>query len=176
MSWVGSAPPCGGQVPTWGHGPCTNPWWRRALLVASLEQELPLYHPPVTDMLVWHVGTRPHVAHRQSLRWADSLGRLSSLNFGSAVSVCPWPFGSDRTTTLPCDGASCTCRDRGLLAGWLAGTSLAIALFLPHSPMRKLLPLAGNEEVLQDGHWVGLLLAVIVLTSTLAACLAPPVT
>ena len=42
--------------------------------------------------------------------------------------------------------------------------------------MRRLLPLAGNEEVLQDGHLVGLLLVVIVLTSTLAAYLAPPVT
>ena len=36
------------------------------MLIASLEQELPLYHPSVTGML-WHVGTRPHVAHRQSL-------------------------------------------------------------------------------------------------------------
>ena len=26
--------------------------------------------------------------------------------------------------------------------------------------MRRLLPLAGNEEVLQDGHWVGLLLTI----------------
>ena len=40
-------------------------------------------------------------------------------------------------------------------AGWMAGwhLTIAIALILPHSPMRRLLPLAGNEEVLQDGHW-----------------------
>ena len=163
-------------MPTWGQGPCTNPWWRRALLIASLEQELPLYHPPVTGMLVWHVGTRPHVAHRQSFRWADYLDRLSSLTSGL---LCRCGFGALAVAarpTRPCDGASCTCRDRGWLAGRLAGTSLAIALILPHSPMRRLPPFAGNEEVLQDGHWVGLLLVVIVLPSTLAAYLAPPVT
>ena len=41
------------------------------MLIASLGQELPLYHPSVTGMLVWHVGTRPHAAHRQS--FADGL-------------------------------------------------------------------------------------------------------
>ena len=66
------------------------------------------------------------------------------------------------------------CHAMGHLA--LAVTGGGWLLILPHSPMRTLLPLAGHEEVLQDGHWVGLLLVVIVLTSTLAACLAPPVT
>ena len=66
MPWVGSAPPCGDQVPTWGQGPCTTTWWLRAMLIASLGQVLPLSHPAVTGMLVWHVGTRLHAAHRQS--------------------------------------------------------------------------------------------------------------
>ena len=113
-------------MPTWGQGPCTTPWWRRALLIASLVQELPLYHPPVTGMLVWHVGTRPHVAHRQSFRWADYLDRLSSLNFGSAVSVCLWLFGSGRTTNAAMRwGIALAETGCGWLEGWLA----------PHSPL-----------------------------------------
>ena len=123
MPWVGSAPPCGDQVPTWGQGPCTHPWWWRALLFASLEQELPLYHPPVTGMLVWHVGTRPHVAHRQSFRWADYLDRLSSLNFGPAVLMCLWPFGSGRMTNAATRWGILHLQRQGV-AGWQAGLHL----------------------------------------------------
>ena len=123
MPWVGSAPPCGDQVPIWGHGPCTYPWWWRALLFASLEQELPLYHPPVTGMLVWHVGTRPHVAHRQSFRWADYLDRLSSLNFGLAVLMCLWPFGSGRMTNAAMRWGILHLQRQGV-AGWKAGLHL----------------------------------------------------
>ena len=123
MPWVGSAPPCGDQVPTWGQGPCTYTWWRRALLIASLVQVLPLYHPPVTGMLVWHVGTRPHVAHRQSFRWADYLDRLSSLNFGPAVLMCLWPFGSGRTTNAAMRWGILHLQRQGV-AGWKAGWHL----------------------------------------------------
>ena len=42
--------------------------------------------------------------------------------------------------------------------------------------MRRLLPLTGNEDVLQDVHWVRLQLGVPVYTTTLAAYLAPPAT
>ena len=110
-----------------------------ALLVASLEQELPLSHPPVTGMLVWHVGTRPHVAHRQSFRWADYLDRLSSLNFGPAVLMCLEPFGSGRTTNAAMRWGILHLQTQGVAAR-LAGTSLAVALFRPHSPHAQTTP------------------------------------
>ena len=71
MPWVGSAPPCGDQVPTWGQGPCTITWWREVTLMASLGAGVALVSIVGDCMLVWHVGTRLHAAHRQS--FADRL-------------------------------------------------------------------------------------------------------
>ena len=52
MPWVGSAPPCGDQVPTWGQGPCTITWWREVTLMASLGAGVALVSP-VGD---WHAS------------------------------------------------------------------------------------------------------------------------
>ena len=57
--------------------------------------------------------------------------------------LCRCAFGSLAVAARPmltCDGASCTCRDRVWLAGRLAGTSLAVALLLPHSPHAQTTP------------------------------------
>ena len=111
-----------------------------SLLIASLEQGLPLYHPPVTGMLVWHVGTRPHVAHRQSF---DGLITWIACPPSTSGLLCRCAFGSLAVAARPMltrDGASCTCRDRVWLAGRLAGTSLAVALILPHSPHAQTTP------------------------------------
>ena len=63
----------------------------------------------------------------------------------------------------------------GWLEVWLAPHS-PLPCFCHTAPLRRLLPLTGNEEVLQDVHWVGLQLGVPVHTTTLAAYLAPPAT
>ena len=52
MPWVGSAPPSGDQVPTWGQGPCTITWWREVTLMASLGAGVALVSP-VGD---WHAS------------------------------------------------------------------------------------------------------------------------
>ena len=120
MPWVGSAPPCGDHVPTWGQGPCTITWWRRAMLIASLGQELPLSHPSVTGMLVWHVGTRLHAAHRQS--FADGLITWIACPPSTSGLLCRGacgPVAAAALPTQPCMVASCTGRDRVLLAGRL---------------------------------------------------------
>ena len=47
------------------------------------------------------------------------------------------------------------------VASWKAGLAPQYSLlwFCNTAPMLRLLPHAGNEEVLRDGHWLGLLLA-----------------
>ena len=50
------------------------------------------------------------------------------------------PLAVAARPTLPCDGASCACRDMVWLAASLAGTSLAVALILPHSPHAQTTP------------------------------------
>ena len=128
MPLVGSAPPCGGQVPTWGPGPCFFTWWRRALLTASLERVLPVYHLLVTGMLVWCVGTCPHAAHRQS--FVDGL--ITWIAHPPHLRVCCIivPLAVATLPTQPYNVASCTSSNRVLLAVRLAGTSVSLALFL----------------------------------------------
>ena len=118
MPLVGSAPPCGDQVPTWGPGPCTIAWWRRALLTASLEQVLPVYHLLVTGMLVWCVGTCPHAAHRQS--FVDGLITWIARPPHLRVCCVIVPLAVATLPTQPYNVASCTSSNRVLLAVRLA--------------------------------------------------------
>ena len=117
MPLIGSAPPCGGQVPPWGLGPCPFAWWQRAMLPTSLEQVLPVSHLLVTGMLVWCVGTCPHAAHRQSfvdglITWIARLPRTL---------VC-WVHVPLAVASLmqPSNVASCTSSNWVLLAVRLA--------------------------------------------------------
>ena len=83
MPWVGSAPPCGDQVPTWGQGPCTITWWREVTLMASLGAGVALVSP----VGVWHAS----MARGDAPSCWD---RLRSLDFVPAVQRCLLPCGS----------------------------------------------------------------------------------
>ena len=111
MPWVGSAPPCGDQVPTWGQGPCTITWWREVTLMASLGAGVALVSPVGDWHAVWHVGTRLHAAHRQS--FADRL--------------ITWIACAHSTSCLLCRGACCPV---AAAAAWLAPSAWLVWRFV----------------------------------------------
>ena len=57
--------------------------------------------------------------------WADYLDHLSSLNFGPAVLMCLWPFGSGCTTYAAMQCGILHWQRQGV-AGWKAGWHLSI--------------------------------------------------
>ena len=70
-----------------------------------------LFHPSVTGMLVWHVGTRLHAAHRQSV--ADRL--------------ITWIACAPSTSSLLCRSACCPV---AAAADWLAPSAWLVWRFV----------------------------------------------